>query len=534
MTKSWRDVNAIYQIYPRSFKDTNGDGVGDLRGIIEKIDYLKGEDKSLGVDAIWLSPIFSSPQIDCGYDISDYRSIDPLFGGMAMFDELLLQAHKRDLKVMLDLVPNHSSDQHAWFKESSSSRDNSKRDYYIWRDAKSDGTPPNNWLSMSGGSAWQWHDKTGQYYLHSFLPSQPDLNWDNPEVRQEIFEIMRFWFEKGVDGFRVDAIWPLSKNFAAGDNPRNPEYYAGDEDYGSYIHQNSKGGPKLCEYLRMMSDVALEYKNKFLVYEFYPDDRFGSRFDQYSAIQKVAPGVSSTFYFEAFQTEWWARKFQEKFNAFGTWYDQLPVASLGNHDQTRIVSKFGMAQAKALALMQLSLPGIPAIYYGDELGMLDVDIPQNYKHDNFAGGAGMDARDKYRTPMRWSADILNNAGFSNSNPWLPIGDNLDWLNVESEQNTDHSFFNLYKKMLTLRSEYVALRYGEYSTWQDISDDIMTFKRNYNDEIFYILINFTDRQINTNIPSRGRVVASTNTTDEYDIENSLMLNAFEAILVKAYQ
>ena len=320
MTKSWRDVNAIYQIYPRSFKDTNGDGVGDLRGIIEKIDYLKGEDKSLGVDAIWLSPIFSSPQIDCGYDISDYRSIDPLFGGMAMFDELLLQAHKRDLKVMLDLVPNHSSDQHAWFKESSSSRDNSKRDYYIWRDAKSDGTPPNNWLSMSGGSAWQWHDKTGQYYLHSFLPSQPDLNWDNPEVRQEIFEIMRFWFEKGVDGFRVDAIWPLSKNFAAGDNPRNPEYYAGDEDYGSYIHQNSKGGPKLCEYLRMMSDVALEYKNKFLVYEFYPDDRFGSRFDQYSAIQKVAPGVSSTFYFEAFQTEWWARKFQEKFNAFGTWW----------------------------------------------------------------------------------------------------------------------------------------------------------------------------------------------------------------------
>ena len=326
MTKSWRDVNAIYQIYPRSFKDTNGDGVGDLRGIIEKIDYLKGEDKSLGVDAIWLSPIFSSPQIDCGYDISDYRSIDPLFGGMAMFDELLLQAHKRDLKVMLDLVPNHSSDQHTWFKESSSSRDNSKRDYYIWRDAKSDGTPPNNWLSMSGGSAWQWHDKTGQYYLHSFLSSQPDLNWDNPEVRQEIFEIMRFWFEKGVDGFRVDAIWPLSKNFVAGDNPRSPEYYAGDEDYGSYIHQNSKGGPKLCEYLRMMSDVALEYKNKFLVYEFYPDDRFGSRFDQYSAIQKVAPGVSSTFYFEAFQTEWWARKFQEKFNAFGTWYDQLPVA----------------------------------------------------------------------------------------------------------------------------------------------------------------------------------------------------------------
>ena len=193
-----------------------------------------------------------------------------------------------------------------------------------------------------------------------------------------------------------------------------------------------------------------------------------------------------------------------------------------------------MAQAKALALMQLSLPGIPAIYYGDELGMLDVDIPQNYKHDNFAGGAGMDARDKYRTPMRWNSDILNNAGFSNSNPWLPIGDNLDWLNVESEQNTDHSFFNLYKKMLTLRSEYAALRYGEYSTWQDTSDDIMTFKRNYNDEIFYILINFTDRQVNTNIPSRGRVVASTNTTDEYDIENSLTLNAFEAILVKAYQ
>ena len=185
MTKSWRDVNAIYQIYPRSFKDTNGDGVGDLRGIIEKIDYLKEEDKSLGVDAVWLSPIFSSPQIDCGYDISDYKSIDPLFGGMAMFGELLLQAHKRDLKVMLDLVPNHSSDQHAWFKESSSSRDNSKRDYYIWRDAKSDGTSPNNWLSMSGGSAWQWHDKTGQYYLHDSVMDVIWKTWSNEIIGKD-------------------------------------------------------------------------------------------------------------------------------------------------------------------------------------------------------------------------------------------------------------------------------------------------------------------------------------------------------------
>lgn len=527
---TWRQTNAIYQIYPRSFYDANGDGVGDLRGILQKLPYLKGEPHSLGVDAIWLSPIFTSPQVDCGYDVSDYRNIDPLFGGMAMFDELLEQAHQRDIKVMLDFVPNHSSDQHPWFIEAASSRDNPKRDYYVWRDAKPDGSPPNNWLSMSGGSAWQWHEPTGQYYLHSFLASQPDLNWDNPKVQQEMCDVLRFWFDKGVDGFRVDAIWPLSKNFAAGDNPRNPEYYAGEYDYGSYIHQHSKGGPKLHEYLRIMSDVAAEYDDRFLVYEFYPDDRFGSRFDQYNAVQQVLPGVSSTFYFEGFQTEWWARKFQEKFDAFGQWHNVLPVAALGNHDQTRIATKFGMAQAKALAVMQLTLPGVPAVYYGDELGMLDVEISPEDAHDRFSGGAGLDARDKYRTPMRW--DESEYAGFSAVKPWLPVGGHKDWMNVAAQQAADHSFWRLYQKLLALRHREAALRDGEYFTWRDTSDEMMTFGRRHEGVEFYTALNFTDRPLELDLPRAGRVLASTNAAGEYDVPTRLTLHPFEAVVVRA--
>lgn len=531
MTTAWRDVNAIYQIYPRSFKDTNSDGVGDLRGIIEQLDYIKGDPDSLGVDAIWLSPIFSSPQVDCGYDISNYREIDTLFGGMAMCEELIDQAHARGIKVMFDFVPNHSSDQHPWFIESASSRDNPKRDYYVWQDAKPDGSPPNNWLSMSGGSAWQWHEPTRQYYLHSFLSSQPDLNWDNPKVQQEMCDMLRFWFDKGVDGFRVDAIWPLSKDFKAGDNPRNPDYYAGECDYGSYIHQHSKGGPNLHEYLRRMSDVAAEYENRFLVFEFYPDDRLGDRFAQYTGIQHVAPCcVSSTFYFEGFQTEWWARKFQEKFDAFGQWHDRLPVAALGNHDQTRIASKFGMAQAKALAVMQLTLPGVPAIYYGEELGMLDVEISPEDAHDRFSGGAGLDARDKYRTPMRWDASEY--AGFSTTRPWLPIGEYREWMNVASQLETPHSFLRLYQKLLRLRADETALRYGEYFTWRETSDEIMTFGRTYDGSTFFTAINFTDRQIELAIPQPGRVLASTNTSNEYEVDTHIVLQPFEAVVVKA--
>lgn len=282
-----------------------------------------------------------------------------------------------------------------------------------------------------------------------------------------------------------------------------------------------------------MSSVAAEYNDKFLVFEFYPDDRLGNRFDQYDSIQHAAPCCySSTFYFEGFQTEWWARKFQEKFDEFGSkWNNKLPVAALGNHDQTRIASKFGMAQAKALAVMQLTLPGIPAVYYGEELGMLDVDVSEDDVRDTFSGGAGFDARDKYRTPMRW--DSSEYVGFSTTKPWLPIGEYRDWMNVASQQETKHSFLRLYQKLLRLRRQEPALRYGEYSTWRETSDEFLTFARRHNDTAFYTAMNFTDRQVQVDIPTGGRVVASTNTADEYDVGTQITLQPFEALVVRAH-
>ena len=530
MSTAWHDVNALYQIYPRSFRDANGDGVGDLRGIIEKLSYLKGDKDSLGVDAIWLSPIFTSPQHDCGYDVSDYRDIDPLFGDLSTFQELLAKAHQRGIKVMLDFVPNHSSDQHEWFRQSASSRDSPYRDYYVWSDAQPDGSAPNNWLSMAGGSAWQWHEPTQQYYLHSFLPSQPDLNWENEKVRHEMANVLRYWFDMGVDGFRVDAIWPLSKDLEAGDNPMNPDYYGGDDDYGSYIHSNSKGGPRLHEFLRCMADVTQEYKDRLLIFEFYPDDRLGNRLEQYEAVQGVRPGIATAFYFEGFQSEWWARRFQENFDAFSRRYDSLPVATLGNHDQTRIASKYGMAQAKALALMELTLPGLPAVYYGEELGMLDVDITPEEATDRFEGGAGMDARDRYRTPMRWNSE--EGAGFSSKQPWLPIGPNRDWMNVAAQRHTDHSFWNMYKALLELRAAEPALRYGSYSNWQEVSDEVMTYRRSHEGVEFYVAINFTDRHVNISVPVNGVVMVGTNSPRQWPLHvGEHALRPFEAILIR---
>ncbi|NLA42792.1 DUF3459 domain-containing protein [Candidatus Saccharibacteria bacterium] len=530
--KPWRDVNAIYQIYPRSFYDSNGDGVGDIEGVIAKLDYLKSKDDSLGIDAIWFSPMFPSPQKDCGYDVSDYRGVDPIFGDMNSLKRLLDEAHARDIKVLLDYVPNHSSDQHEWFKEASSSRDNSKRDYYVWRDAKPDGSVPTNWLSMSGGSTWTWHEPTQQYYLHSFLPSQPDLNWDNPVLREEMLNVLRYWMDMGVDGFRADAVWPISKNFEAGDNPMNPEFYGGDDNFGSYIHANSRGGPNLHKYLRMMTDVVAEYENRFIVFEFYPDDRFGSRLDQYFKMQDINPGYASTFFFEGFQLQWWARQFQGSFDAmFSKYYKDLPVATLGNHDQMRIASKFGMAQAKALAVMELTLPGVPSVYYGEELGMLDVEIKPEDAFDRFAGGAGLDARDKYRTPMRW--DNSKYAGFSTVKPWLPVGPHKEWMNVEAQQKTDHSFLKMYQKLLRLRSEEPTIRYGSYDNWRETSDEIMTFRRSLDGKEFYTVVNFTDYSIDLDLPKPGRVICSTNTHKEYDIDSTKMtIHPFEAVVVRA--
>ena len=315
-TKSWREVNAIYQIYPRSFKDSNGDGVGDIRGIIEKIEYLRN---TLGVDALWLSPIFQSPKTDWGYDVSDYCAIDPEYGTMQDFEELLARAHEQEIKIMLDLVPNHTSAQHAWFQESRQDTTNAKRDWYVWRDPKSDGSAPNNWQSISGGSSWTFDGQTGQYYLHSFTKEQPDLNWDNPNVREVIKQSVRFWFDKGVDGFRVDAVWPLSKVDGLPDDELSDSFTTMPKaTFNDFKHTACKNGPHLQEYLKELSDVAAEYDHRFFIFEYYPDYAHGDANEQYRTVQSLNPRFASSFYFDCMHAQWSAAQYRGLIQSYYT------------------------------------------------------------------------------------------------------------------------------------------------------------------------------------------------------------------------
>jgi alpha-glucosidase len=479
MAKSWRDVNVVYQIYPRSFKDTNSDGVGDIAGIAQGLDYIS---KVLGAEAIWISPFFPSPQADCGYDVSDYCAVDSLFGSMADFDELLAAAHERGLKVMLDLVPNHTSDQHPWFQESRSSRDNQKRDWYVWRDA------PNNWLSVSGGSSWELDTTTNQYYLHSFMSSQPDLNWENPAVRQAIQDVMRFWFNKGVDGFRVDAVWALSKDTTFADDPINETFVGESGTYGSFVHKSCKNGPRLAEYLHELTAVAAEFSDKYLLFEFYPDTMLGDENEQLKQLHDVAPEIAAPFYFEGLQKPWHATGFGE---AMKDYLDVVPEEArpsicFSNHDQPRLVSRYGAEQARLIAMLQMTLPGLPVMYYGDEIGMENVPIPPELTKDKFEKTGDSGGRDPGRTPMQWDDSAL--AGFTTVSPWLPIGQNTTKSNVVGELHDPDSWLSLYRRLLELRKEAVMQR-GSFEIVSAGSGYVLAYKRTLGDVNYYVVCNF---------------------------------------------
>ena len=421
-SKNWREINAIYQIYPRSFMDSNSDGVGDLRGVIDKIDYLHGNKDSLGVDAIWFSPIFTSPMADMGYDVSDYCGIDPLFGTMADFNDLVEAAHKRGIKIMLDFVPNHTSDQHPWFVESRTSRTNDKHDFYVWRNAKPDGSPPNNWMSIFGGPAWEWDEGRGQYYLHTFLKEQPDLNWDNPQVREEMKQVLRFWMERGVDGLRADAVRWISKDPELRDDPPN-ELWQGDENtvnkFDSVHHRYSRYGDNLFGYLRELTDVVAEYDDRIIIFEDYPDGIYSTK-DQYLGFYNINPEIAMPFNFEGLWLDFYADAFRTFVTEFQGMLDpnlHRPVYCFGNHDNWRMVSRYGGAeQARLVAFMQLSLPGLPTVYYGDELGMPNTPIAHEDIQDKSAISSADDSvgRDPERTPMQWHKGQY--AGFSDVKP----------------------------------------------------------------------------------------------------------------------
>lgn len=536
-SKPWSEVNAIYQIYPRSFKDSNSDGIGDLRGVIEKLDYIHGQKDSLGIDAIWFSPIFSSPMADMGYDVSDYCDIDTLFGTLDDFKELVEKAHERNINVMIDFVPNHTSDQHPWFL-ASRKNDKDKKDYYVWRDAKPDGSPPNNWLSIFGGSAWEWDDDRKQYYLHTFLKEQPDLNWDNPLVRDEMKRVVRFWMELGVDGIRADAVRWMSKDPELHDDPVNTEWKPNgtDNTFDSLRHKHSRFWKNLFPYLRELTDVMAEFDNRIMIFEDYPDDNYSTK-SQYLGFYNVDPKIGMPFNFEGLWAKFDATTFRNFITEFQGMIDpeaHRPIYCFGNHDQWRMVSRYGSDEkARLVALLQMTLPGLPTLYYGDELGMPNTPVTHEEIRDLSAFSSGDDSvsRDPERTPMQWDKGEF--AGFSDVKPWLPVGKNVSTHNVVAELHEPDSFLSLYRRLLRLRSRHEILRSGSYEAFGDTDKNVFVFSRRLGDEHAFVLLNFSDKEQAFTLPHKARVLCCTHPIDypEIDQDHTIMLRPYEGVVVE---
>ncbi|MFG1461828.1 alpha-amylase family glycosyl hydrolase [Xanthobacter sp. DSM 24535] len=450
----WWQRAVIYQVYPRSFQDGNADGVGDLPGLLSRLDYLA----ELGIDGIWLSPIFPSPMADFGYDVADYVGIDPLFGTLEDFDRLVEGVHARGMKLLLDLVPNHTSDEHPWFREARASRDNPRRDWYIWRDPAADGGPPTNWLSEFGGSAWALDSATGQYYYHAFLDRQPDLNWRNPEVVEAVHEVMRTWMRRGVDGFRVDVIWHLLKDADFRDNPENPAFAEGMNPYARLLPVHTTDLLEVHEVIAGLRAVVDEFPDRLLIGEIYlPVERLVA---YYGA---DLTGVHLPFNFALLDTQWNARALDRLITAYeaalpaGGW----PNWVLGNHDRPRIASRVGPDQARVAAMLLLTLRGTPTLYYGDEIGMANVPVPPERIQDPYeknVPGLGL-GRDGVRTPMQW--DSGPHAGFSKVDPWLPVAADFTEVNVAAQRGHAHSMLTLHQRLLALRRSREELMLGAY-------------------------------------------------------------------------
>jgi alpha-glucosidase len=477
----WWQRAVIYQISPRSFQDSNGDGIGDLDGIRRRLDFCV----SLGIDAVWLSPIYLSPMADFGYDIANYTDIDPLFGTMQDFDRLLEEIKRRGLKLILDYVPNHTSNQHPWFEESRSSRDSTKRDWYLWRDPSPDGSPPNNWLSNFGGPAWTLDLPTGQYYYHSFLKAQPDLNWRNPAVVDAMHDVLRFWLRKGVDGFRIDVLWMLIKDDQWRDNPGNPQFRSGMPPFSGQIPLYTTDRLEVQFIVSGFRRVTDEFENRVLIGEIYlPLNRLMTYYG------KDLSGVQLPFNFQLLQTKWDATVIANLIEQYeialppGGW----PNWVLGNHDNPRIASRVGIDQARIAAMLLLTLRGTPTMYYGDELGMLNVPIPADRVRDPFEKnlpGKGL-GRDPSRTPMLWNATPY--AGFSDHLPWLPVTPDHSTVNVEYQTRESASFLALYRALLRIRKSYLCLSIGDYARFPGPSS-VLAYLREFGDERLLIALNF---------------------------------------------
>lgn len=523
----WWQKGIIYQVYPRSFMDSNQDGIGDLKGVISKLDYLEW----LGVDAVWLSPVYPSPMLDFGYDVSDYCGIHPMFGSMKDFDELLARVHEKGMKLILDFVPNHTSDEHSWFLESRSSRDNPKRDWYIWKDPKPDGSAPNNWLSNFGGPAWTLDKRTNQYYYHAFLKEQPDLNWRNEEVQDAMLGAMKFWLDKGVDGFRLDVIWHIIKDDEFKDNPLNPEYEPHFAPHRRLIDAYSSDQPEVHEIIEKMRHVLDSYEERMMVGEIYlPIERLVAYYGS------EGKGAHLPFNFHLVHVSWTpkaiadvVRNYESSLPEFG-W----PNWVLGNHDNHRLASRFGEKQIRIAAMLLLTLRGTPTMYYGDEIGMHDVHIPPEAIQDPFEKNVpGMGhGRDPERTPMQWNAST--NAGFTEGKPWLPLAQDFQEINVEKQMKDESSTLNFYKRLLQIRKKFEALHAGRYQEYT-ADDRVFAYVRKGLKETFLVVLNFCNEACEFDMNDlKGEITLETGLTrSESKVSGILSLKPSEGLLIRLF-
>lgn len=492
----WWQTGIIYQIYPRSFQDSNSDGIGDIPGIISRLDYLK----EIGIDAVWISPFYPSPMHDFGYDVSDYEGIHPIFGTMKDFDRLLDEIHKREMKLLIDLVPNHTSDEHPWFVESRKSKDNPYRDFYYWRDPKPNGDVPNNWLSFFGGSSWEFDAKTGQYYLHQFLKQQPELNYQNPKVLKAMLDIMEFWLKKGVDGFRVDVICNMWKEPGLPDNPLNPDWN-GKIYYEKFIHPYSSNLPGVHPLIKEMRKVVDKYSDRVMI---------GETYLAYKDLIKYYGDNDEChipFNFHLINIPWKASVIKKKVNEYvkilpeGCW----PSFVLGNHDQKRIATRAGEKQTRVAEMLLLTLKGTPTVYYGEEIGMENVTIPKHMIKDppalNQPEIADLVGRDPERTPMQW--DDSANAGFTGAGveTWLPIAKDYQQINVKNQEKDKGSTLSFFKALTKLRADNDCLKIGNYKYIPVQYRDIFAYTRSYGNELILIVLNMSDKSFNLDLSKK---------------------------------
>lgn len=544
--RAWWKEAIVYQIYPRSFKDSNGDGVGDLRGIISELDYIQ----SLGVNAVWLNPIFKSPNDDGGYDISDYFTIQPEFGTMADFDELLKALHARGLRLIMDLVLNHSSDEHEWFQKSRASKENPYRDYYFWKPGKNS-SPPNNWPSFFGGSAWQLDPVTNEYYLHLFSRKQPDLNWENPRLREEVYQVMKFWLDKGVDGLRLDVISAISKRTDFPDTDTN--------DFNETIRKYYSNGPRLREFIADARKQVWDHYDVMTVGEGpgitpqnaldYLDEQHGLNMIFHFGHMFMDQGPGGRFD----PIPWTLQDFKQIFKTWNDTFAQRGWGSifLGNHDFPRMVSRWGDDQiywkqsSQLLCALLMTMPGTPFVYMGDEIGMTNIRLKQisesqdietktgwleakkrGVSEDQFLKAVNYAGRDNSRTPMQWNGSQY--AGFSTHTPWMLVNPNHTELNVAAQEGESDSILHYFRSLTNLRKENPALIYGTYQPVDCEEERIFLYFREWHQEKFMIVLNFSSEVINLpkQVAIRGKRVIG-----NYPAGSADIVRPWEAVVVK---